>query len=66
LLVALVLVREAARWDHLRRERRRHAVRYYWEREETFGTFVDTGGMRRVGCAKIILFASSLAHRIWR
>ena len=43
LLVALVLVREAARWDQLRRERRRHTIRYYWEREETFGTFVDTG-----------------------
>ena len=42
LLVALVLVREAARWDRLRRERKRHIVRYYWEREETFGTFVDT------------------------
>jgi len=27
-LVALVLVREAARWDRLRRERKRHIVRY--------------------------------------
>ena len=41
LLVALVLVREATRW-RLRRERQRHTVRYYWEREETFETFDDT------------------------
>ena len=42
LLVALVLVREATRWDRLRRERQRHTVRCYWEREETFETLDDT------------------------
>lgn len=41
LVVALVLVREAARWEKLRQERKRHTVRYYWEGEERFGTFID-------------------------
>jgi hypothetical protein len=41
LVAALLLVREAARWEKLRRERERHTVRYYWEGEERFGTFID-------------------------
>jgi|WetSurMetagenome_2_1015567.scaffolds.fasta_scaffold753095_1 hypothetical protein len=41
LIVALFLVREVARWEKLRQERKRHTVRYYWEGEERFGTFID-------------------------
>ena len=43
LVVAFFIAREAARWEQLRQERKRHTVRYYWEGEETVGTFVDVG-----------------------
>ena len=43
LLIVLVLVRDAARRDKLRRERKRRTVRYYWQPEETLGTFLDAG-----------------------